>query len=97
MYIYHVLTDALSTHMIRTVNQNTIFSTHVQQSPTIANAVYIRYSLKQRNKKGNKKVGAMMNEFKLFVHMHARTHIHMHAPPTHPPNRHTGTVVKTGY
>ena len=33
MYVYHAIIDALSAHMIRD-NLNTIFYTHVEQSPT---------------------------------------------------------------
>ena len=33
MYIYHVLINALSVHMIH-INLNTIFYTHVGHSPT---------------------------------------------------------------
>ena len=40
MYIYHVLINALSAHMIH-VNLNTKFSTHVEHSPT--KTIYIRY------------------------------------------------------
>ena len=39
-YIYHVLINALSTHMIH-INLNTIFYTHVEHSPT--KTIYIRY------------------------------------------------------
>ena len=40
MYIYHVLIDTLNTHMIR-INLNTVFYTHVEQSPTYA--IYTKY------------------------------------------------------
>ena len=66
--------DTLSTHMIRIINQNTILSTLVEQSPT--NAVYIRYYLKKRNTK----VGVMMNEFKPFILTHTCT---LPPPPPH--------------
>ena len=33
MYIYHVLINALSAHIIH-INLNTIFYTHVEESPT---------------------------------------------------------------
>ena len=39
MYIYHVLIDALSAHMIRILN--TIFYTHVEHNPT--KTIYINY------------------------------------------------------
>ena len=38
MYIYHALIDTLSSHMIH-INQNTIYCTHVEQSPT--DAIYV--------------------------------------------------------
>ena len=34
MYIYHVLINALSAHMILYINLNMIFYTHVDHSPT---------------------------------------------------------------
>ena len=40
MNIYHVLINALSTHMIH-INLNTIFYTHIEHSPT--KTIYIRY------------------------------------------------------
>ena len=40
MYIYHVLINALSAHMIH-INLNMIFYTHVEHSPT--KTVYIKY------------------------------------------------------
>ena len=45
MYIYHVLINALSAHMIH-INLNMIFYTHVEHSPT--NTIYINY---KKNKK----------------------------------------------
>ena len=45
MYIYHALINALSAHMIHT-NLNTIYYTHIEQSPT--NAICIKYYLKQK-------------------------------------------------
>ena len=39
MYIYHVLINALSTHMIH-INLHMIFYTHVEHSPT--KTVYIK-------------------------------------------------------
>ena len=39
MYLYHVLIDALSAHMIRILN--TIFYTHVEHNPT--KTIYINY------------------------------------------------------
>ena len=38
IYIYHVIINALRTHMIH-INVNTIFYTHVEHSPT--KAIYI--------------------------------------------------------
>ena len=40
MYIYHVLINVLSAHMIH-INLNMIFYTHVEHSPT--RTIYIRY------------------------------------------------------
>ena len=45
MYIYHVLINALSAHMIH-INLNMIFYTHVKHSPT--KTIYIKYYLKQK-------------------------------------------------
>ena len=47
MYIYHVLINALSAHMIH-INLNMIFYTHVEHSPT--KTIYIKYYKKQTNK-----------------------------------------------
>ena len=60
MYIYHVLINPLSTHMI-CINLNTIFYTHVEQSPTYA--IYVKYYLKKDNKKVT-----------IYIHMHAHSH-----------------------
>ena len=40
MYIYHVLINALSAHMMH-INLNMIFHTHVEHSPT--KTIYIKY------------------------------------------------------
>ena len=40
MYIYQALINALSAHMIH-INLNTIFYTHVENSPT--KTIYIKY------------------------------------------------------
>ena len=39
MYSYHVLTNALSTHMVH-INLNTIFYTHIEHSTT---KLYLKY------------------------------------------------------
>ena len=44
MYIYHVLINALSAHMIH-INLNMIFYTHVEHSPT--KTIYIKYYTKK--------------------------------------------------
>ena len=65
MYIYHVLINALSTHMID-INLNMIFYTHVEHSST--KTIYVKYNMeKQINKHTH-------------THMHAcmRTHTHTH-------------------
>ena len=48
MYIYHVLINTLSAHMIH-INLNTIFYTHVEHSPT--KTIYIKYYTKKKKKK----------------------------------------------
>ena len=48
MYIYHVLINALSAHMIH-INLNMIFYTHVEHSLT--KTIYIKYYTKNINKK----------------------------------------------
>ena len=40
MYIYHVLNNTPSAHMIH-INLNTLFYTHIEHSPT--KTIYIRY------------------------------------------------------
>ena len=45
MYIYHALINALSAHMIH-INQNMIFCTHVEHSPT--KTIYIKYHNKSQ-------------------------------------------------
>ena len=47
MDIYHVLINALSTHMIH-INLNMIFYTHVEHSPI--KTIYIKYYLKNKTK-----------------------------------------------
>ena len=47
MYIYPVLINALSAHMIH-INLNMIFYTHVEHSPT--KTIYIKYYKKQNKK-----------------------------------------------
>ena len=44
MYIYHVLINALSAHMIH-INLNVILYTHVKHSPT--KTIYIKYYFKK--------------------------------------------------
>ena len=45
MYIYHVLTNALSAHMIH-INLNMISYAHAEQSPT--KTIYIKYYKKKK-------------------------------------------------
>ena len=45
MFIYHVLINALSAHMIH-INLNMIFYTHVKHSPT--KTIYIKYYIKKK-------------------------------------------------
>ena len=46
MYIYHVLINALSAHIIH-INLNTIFYTHIEHSPT--KTTYMKYYTKKKN------------------------------------------------
>ena len=46
MYIYHVLINALSAHMIHT-NLNMIFYTHIEHSPT--KTIYIQYYMEKKH------------------------------------------------
>ena len=46
MYIYHALINALGAHMIH-INQNMIFCTHVEHSPT--KTIYIKYHIKKKS------------------------------------------------
>ena len=60
MYIYHVLINTLSTHMIH-INLNMIFYTHVEHSPT--KTIYIKYYTKTKQKMH-------------YKHTHTHTHTH---------------------
>ena len=62
MYIYHVLINALSAHMIH-INLNMIFYTHVEHSPT--KTVYINYLLLLIIKNNNNKTH--------YTHTHTHT------------------------
>ena len=44
MYIYHALINALSTHMIY-INLNTIFYTHIEDSPSSTKTICIRHCM----------------------------------------------------
>ena len=86
MYFYHALFDTLSAHLIH-INLNTIFYTHMEQSPTNAN--YIKYYMMQKTR-----TTTNCNESKPVAHnyvtlicTYACTHAHTH----------TLTVAKTGY
>ena len=67
MYIYHVLINALSAHMIH-INLNMIFYTHVERSPT--ETIYIKYYTKQQQQQQKR------NTLETHTHMHACTHTH---------------------
>ena len=56
MYIYHVLINALSAHMMQ-INLNMIFYTHVEHSPT--KTVYIKYYTKQKQRTTNTQTHTM--------------------------------------
>ena len=64
MYIYHVLINALSAHMIH-INLNMIFYTHVEHSPTKTS--YIKYYTKNK-----------MHDKHTHKHKHTHTHTHTH-------------------
>ena len=65
MYIYHVLINALSAHMIH-INLNIIFYTHVEHSPT--KTIYIKLYGEKRERKTRT----------THTRTHARTHAHTH-------------------
>ena len=61
MYIYHVLINALSAHMIH-INLNMIFYTHVEHSPT--KTIYIKhyyYYIKKEGKMSHKHSNKYLN------------------------------------
>ena len=64
MYIFHVLIHARNAHMIP-INLNTIFDTHIEQSPT--KTVYIKYYMEQNP-----------THTYAFIHTHVHTRIHTH-------------------
>ena len=84
MYIYQVLINALSAHMIH-INLNMIFYAHLEHRPT--KTIYIKYYTKNKNK------NAQQTHTHTHAHTHARTHARTHAH-TH---THTMTVAETGY
>ena len=61
MYIYHALFNALSAQIIH-INLNTIFYTHVEDSPT--KPIYIRHNTHTHTH--------------THAHAHAHTHTHTH-------------------
>ena len=62
MYSYHALSNALSAHIIH-INLNTIFHTHVEDSPT--KIIYIRHY--------------MDGHTHTHIHTHTHTHTHVFA------------------
>ena len=62
MYIYHVLINTLSAHMIH-INLNTIFYTHVEHSPT--ETIFIRYYMETHT-----------HTHTHTTHTHTHTHTH---------------------
>ena len=60
MYIYHVLINALSAHMMH-INLNTIFYTHAEDSPT--KTIYTQYMEKHTHTLTQEK-----------AHTHTHTH-----------------------
>ena len=85
MYIYHVLLNALSAHMIH-INLNMILYTHVEHSPT--KTIYIKYYKNLKNET-NKKKNALQTHTHTHTCMHTCAHMHTHM--------HTVTVAETGY
>ena len=75
MYIYHVLINALSAHMIH-INLNMIFYTHVERSPT--ETIYIKYYTKQQQQQ--QKRNTLETHTRTRAHTHARTHTHTQWP-----------------
>ena len=71
MYIYHVLINALSTHMIH-INLNMIFYTHAEHSPT--KTIYIKYYTKEQ-----KQPKTHYNH--TYPHTHPTPHTHTPPPP----------------
>ena len=65
MYIYHVVINALSAHMIH-INLNMIFYTHVENTPT--KTIYIKYY----------KTKTKQNALQTLTHICARAHTHTH-------------------
>ena len=82
IYIYHALINALSAHFIHS-NLNTIFYTHVVDSPT--KTVYIRHYM-QTNKHTH-----------THAHTHARTHARTHTRIYTYTHTYTLTVAETEY
>ena len=70
-YIYHVLINALSAHMIH-INLNMIFYTHVEHSPT--KTIYIKYYTPPPPKKKQKSTTNIHTHTNVCGRMHARTH-----------------------
>ena len=63
MYIYHVLINALSAHIIH-INLNMIFYTHLEDSPT--ETIYIRHNIRTCTRTHARK------------HARTHTHTHTH-------------------
>ena len=68
MYIYHVLINALSAHMIH-INLNIVFYTYVEHSPTKKIFFYIQYYTEKIN------THAHTN-----THTHTQTRTHTRTP-----------------
>ena len=76
MYIYHALINILSVHMIH-INLNTIFYTHIEQSPT--KTIYTKYYMEKQTHTQTA-MNSDMYDIDLCVRpcMHARTHAGTH-------------------
>ena len=88
MYIYYVLINALSTHMIHT-DINIIFYIHVKHSLT--KTIYIKYYTEKHANKHTHTHTAMNSnmydtdlyaQVHLYAHTHTHTHTHTYTPET---------------
>ena len=93
-YIYHALIKVLSAHMIH-INLNTIFYTHVEQSPTKTIYLKIIYGNTYTYARTHTRTHAHTHTH-THTHTHARTRTHTHARTHALTHTHTLTVAKLG-